>query len=166
MSFSRREYNDYIASPAWAGKRERALKKHGRICKACGSTDPGLHVHHHTYDRFKRERMDDLVILCKPCHDIVHRMHNAQRFAKGPNLTLTEVTFAFLKRANPKVYSRAVMADHTPAVPPKPKRTDGKRVVSLNKADRKRSGADPKSMTKKAVAARAARTRELRKRLA
>lgn len=165
MAFTKRDYEDYIASEAWAAKRERAFKKHGRACQACGNTGPGLHVHHHTYDRFRRERMDDLVILCPVCHRTVHKLHNAQRSAKGPNLSLTEVTFAFLAKADAgRVYSAAVMADHTPPVPPKPQRTDGKRTVSLARGDRKRS-TDPKGVTKKAVQARARKTRELRKRL-
>lgn len=125
-----------MASPDWQAKRARALKKHGRICKACGSTELGLHVHHHTYDRFSHERLDDLVILCKPCHDAVHKLHNRNRFGKGPTLSLTEVTFAFIAKANPTAYSAAVMADHTPAVPPKPKRTDGKRAVSMDRRAR------------------------------
>lgn len=137
MRFTRAEYEAYIASPAWEAKRQRALRKHGARCAACGNADPGLHVHHHTYDRFTRERMDDLVVLCKPCHRLVHRIHDEQRFRRGPTLTLTEVTYAFLRHDRAAAYSLAVMADHTPPVPPKPKRKDGKRAVSMNRADRK-----------------------------
>jgi len=158
--FTKRDYEAYIASPAWAAKRERALNTHGRRCEACGDTSPGLHVHHHTYERFKRERMEDLIILCAGCHRVVHRMHRAQR-----RLTLTEVTFAFLRHKEPKAYSAVVLADHTPPVPPAPERTDGKKAVSLAKADRKRSNSDAKGMTSSARKARAQRYREMKQRL-
>lgn len=166
MAFTRRDYEAYIASPQWAAKRERAFKKHGRACKACGSTDPGLHVHHHTYERFRRERLDDLVILCKPCHTIVHKFHNQQRFAKGPNLTLTEVTYAFLRKANPTVYSAEVLADHTPTALPALQRASLKDRVArerIARAKAEQQNAKPPLPTDRVLRKRAAQDKAWRK---
>ena len=60
------EYDRYIHSPEWRKKADERLEMDGHICQACGkeATD----VHHHTYDRFKEERMSDLVSLCRRCH--------------------------------------------------------------------------------------------------
>lgn len=128
-------YRTYMASPQWAAL-SAAIIRRDKGCRACGATD-GLEVHHHTYDRFEHEHRTDLVTLCRPCHQAVHKLHDRQRFGKGETRTLTEVTFAYIKTATGgKVYSRAVMADHTPPVPPKPKREDGKRVVSMDRRAR------------------------------
>jgi hypothetical protein len=43
-------------------------------------------VHHLSYRRLGREQMRDLVLLCLPCHDRVHR------FARRSPLTLRAAT--------------------------------------------------------------------------
>lgn len=136
VRFTKREYEDYIASPAWAAKRQQALKRHGPKCAACQAHGPALHVHHHTYERFRREALDDLVVLCAACHKAIHKLHDAQRFSRAPTVSLTEVTFAYLHKANPAAYSKTVLADHTPPVLPLPPRTDGKRIVSMDRRAR------------------------------
>ena len=39
------------------------------MCERCGHGSARLEVHHLTYDRFKKERLDDLLVVCKPCHE-------------------------------------------------------------------------------------------------
>ena len=60
------EYDRYIHSPAWREKADRRLEADGGICQVCGSS--ATDVHHLTYDRFGHEDMDDLVSLCRKCH--------------------------------------------------------------------------------------------------
>ena len=70
-------YITYIKSPQWAAKRARYWAKYGRSCKVCGLSGDVegviLHVHHLTYERFGRERMEDLIGLCVPCHRKAHK---------------------------------------------------------------------------------------------
>jgi hypothetical protein len=47
-------------------------------CAHCRTTDASLDVHHKTYDRFGNERLDDLIALCRPCHDVVHAEKKAR----------------------------------------------------------------------------------------
>lgn len=65
------EYREYIASKFWKAKREQALYRAGYKCEACGISkwSAKLEVHHKTYERFKAEHLDDLIVLCPKCHE-------------------------------------------------------------------------------------------------
>lgn len=74
---SRSEYRSYINSPSWRSVRERFWASGlPKSCYCCGTPrHPGMHLHHRTYKNLGNERLMDLVPLCKPCHDEVHRLH-------------------------------------------------------------------------------------------
>ena len=63
-------YAAYISSPAWRRLRLAALEAAGNQCQRCGVSkwSAALEVHHLTYERFKHERLSDLVVLCEDCH--------------------------------------------------------------------------------------------------
>ena len=65
-------YKQYIRSIDWGLKRKQALIYHGRKCMKCQSKTK-LQVHHKTYARLGWECMDDLEILCEPCHSDHHK---------------------------------------------------------------------------------------------
>lgn len=67
------EYQKYIASTTWKKLRRQALDRAGYCCERCGEGEC-LQVHHLTYARFKRERLDDLLVLCVECHRSEHRL--------------------------------------------------------------------------------------------
>lgn len=65
-------YYDYMHSSEWQAKRMQRIKLDGFRCQMCGS---GMHlqVHHVCYDNLcKDAEIDDLVTLCKSCHEKVH----------------------------------------------------------------------------------------------
>ena len=64
------EYAEYIRSPAWKQRRYKAIQKAGERCQRCGLSkwSVALEVHHLTYERFKGEHPDDLIVLCPDCH--------------------------------------------------------------------------------------------------
>jgi len=67
-------YKEYINSPQWK-ERSRAVKEaRGNRCEHCGisGTEAVLTTHHLTYERLGREYAEDLVVLCKVCHTLVH----------------------------------------------------------------------------------------------
>lgn len=68
-------YSEYIQSTAWDRRRHEYFTKHGRACACCGAHAQELH--HLTYDRIGRELDDDLMGLCKSCHQDVTREHIA-----------------------------------------------------------------------------------------
>lgn len=84
---SKVSYDWYINSAAWERRKVAYYAKHPRRCRACGTTQD-IHLHHHTYKRLGREHDDDLIPLCQPHHDAVHRLHRSVDFTG----TITEAT--------------------------------------------------------------------------
>jgi hypothetical protein len=68
------EYDQYIHSSAWRKTADRRLDMDKHICPVCGgkATD----VHHLTYEHFGHEQMDDLVSLCRRCHEQAEQFYN------------------------------------------------------------------------------------------
>jgi hypothetical protein len=64
-------YAAYLRTDHWRSVRDAARKRaHGR-CQACNSTEQ-LDVHHRTYERRGCELAADVIVLCRPCHDLFH----------------------------------------------------------------------------------------------
>ena len=71
-AYRKAEYNRYMRSDDWFIIRDAKLAIARRRCEQCGARDR-LDVHHLTYDRFGGdERMTDLQVLCRPCHNAAH----------------------------------------------------------------------------------------------
>ncbi len=66
-------YKDYLMSDIWKSKREWFLDTYGRKCIRCGETT-SLNVHHLTYKNVGNERSEDLICLCKNCHNKEHKI--------------------------------------------------------------------------------------------
>ena len=81
-------YRRYLRSDAWAGRRERALRRAGGRCGRCGAGVP-TEVHHLTYERLGDERDDDLLALCAPCHRGAHPPPAREREALPPHVRRT-----------------------------------------------------------------------------
>lgn len=61
---------DYLKSPEWQHKRHLILAR-DRHCQRCSSKG-FLVVHHLSYRNLGNEPLEDLVLLCTSCHDLVH----------------------------------------------------------------------------------------------
>lgn len=68
------EYERYIHSAGWRQIAEQRLELDNHICPVCGgeATD----VHHLTYEHFGHESMDDLVSLCRKCHNCAESFYD------------------------------------------------------------------------------------------
>lgn len=68
------EYERYIHSAGWRQIAEQRLELDNHICPVCGgeATD----VHHLTYEHFGHESMDDLVSLCRKCHNCAENFYD------------------------------------------------------------------------------------------
>jgi hypothetical protein len=67
----REKYQAYLASREWGLLREAVKERSGGICERCHKNESTA-VHHLTYARVCRERLEDLVDLCDDCHDFSH----------------------------------------------------------------------------------------------
>jgi hypothetical protein len=64
-------YAAYLQSDVWRAKHLKVLRR-DEMCRACGEA-PSAQAHHLTYDRIFREPLFDLVGVCRPCHEELHR---------------------------------------------------------------------------------------------
>jgi 5-methylcytosine-specific restriction endonuclease McrA len=83
------EYERYIDTDHWQKVRDLKLtdqaKERGyNYCERCGERAPtdatretAFHVHHKTYERLGEERLEDLEIICRRCHEKEHQ-HDAK----------------------------------------------------------------------------------------
>jgi 5-methylcytosine-specific restriction endonuclease McrA len=81
-------YARYLRSEPWAKKRRLVLARDGYQCQKCQS-GRDLHVHHKTYERLGREKLQDLLTLCEPCH---MRHHNRESGPKSPQVSRLRLT--------------------------------------------------------------------------
>lgn len=65
------DYGKYLKSAHWLELRARVLRERGQRCEGCGVRWP-LNVHHLTYASLGSERMQELVVLCRACHEGRH----------------------------------------------------------------------------------------------
>ena len=81
-----KRYADWLASPGWHRRRQRwaseEQRRYGRIvCALCGArwSQSRGDLHHLSYSRMGRERHEDLMAMCRPCHELVHQAIDASR---------------------------------------------------------------------------------------
>jgi 5-methylcytosine-specific restriction endonuclease McrA len=68
-----KEYKEFLASDTWEVIRKEKIEECGNECERCGET-VRLQVHHRHYDmEFGKERSEDLMVLCKDCHNLMHK---------------------------------------------------------------------------------------------
>lgn len=60
-------YADYLASSEWRARREACMARDDHTCRSCRA--PATEVHHLHYRRIGCEHPDDLVALCRSCHE-------------------------------------------------------------------------------------------------
>jgi hypothetical protein len=62
----------YMEQEEWQVRRVQALTRAGYKCQACSRRDTTLDVHHNSYENYGNERPQDLIVLCRPCHQRLH----------------------------------------------------------------------------------------------
>ncbi len=65
------EHSAYLQTEQWRSLRAKVIDRDKGQCQGCLDR-PGTHVHHMTYDRWQRELLIDLVLLCSACHERYH----------------------------------------------------------------------------------------------
>lgn len=73
------DYQHYLQTPHWQHFRKEAIKDAGERCRVCNSKAKSLQVHHRDYTNRGRETFNDVVVLCKACHDKLHRKQGRKR---------------------------------------------------------------------------------------
>ena len=81
-----RTYAQKLRDPRWEEFRQRAFGYHGNACVTCGGEDKERGDHHHIHHkRYFKDRepweydMDDVTVLCRECHEDIHRCETKWR---------------------------------------------------------------------------------------
>lgn len=69
------EYKRYISSDEWKEKSEWMKRSVGHRCQMCNRLHLPLNVHHRTYKRLGSEMPEDLIVLCRKCHEDFSKTH-------------------------------------------------------------------------------------------
>lgn len=72
MSERSKAYAIYLKSDHWKDIRKRKFEESGRVCKFCNKTRGVFNVHHINYKNWTDCQLEDLLVLCKDCHDDLH----------------------------------------------------------------------------------------------
>jgi 5-methylcytosine-specific restriction endonuclease McrA len=62
--------NVYLPSEHWQQPSADFRRFKNFTCEKCGGR--GWDVHHRTYKNLGHESADELMLLCRPCHDRIH----------------------------------------------------------------------------------------------
>lgn len=81
----RERYRRYLKSWAWKQKRQGAIRRAEGKCAVCEQPSKRLDVHHVDYMRVGIERVEDLRVVCRSCHGVIHTMK------RQPNIPMNEL---------------------------------------------------------------------------
>lgn len=70
-TFVESSYHEYIRSPEWRARAGKAKERACGRCQTCNARGQ-LDAHHRTYERLGNEHDNDLIVLCRTCHQIFH----------------------------------------------------------------------------------------------
>ena len=99
-------YREYLSSDHWQGFRNKFLswfrnRNNGELfCEYCSAHDTILNVHHRTYKRLGAERIGDMVLLCRNCHEKVHKLKFSQNKKKLNLWQATKITRIIVRKSH------------------------------------------------------------------
>jgi hypothetical protein len=79
-------YAVYLQSEHWLKRRRKKLRGVKR-CQIKGCEGVRLEVHHQSYENLGHEPDRDLVVVCRSCHELIHRIQKTQ------GVSLRQATF-------------------------------------------------------------------------
>jgi hypothetical protein len=72
-----RPYAERRQTKEWAILKKQVHRRDGYRCRLCGRDGVQQHVHHRTYKTYAEERLEDLITLCRTCHEHFHFLSEA-----------------------------------------------------------------------------------------
>ena len=93
------DYGEYLQTDHWREIREVVGYINHYHCEVCGKAIRmnEASVHHLNYKRLGCENMDDVVFLCKDCHEKVHGLNKLNNYISKLNLTQKKEAYEMLK---------------------------------------------------------------------
>lgn len=66
------KYRLYLQSEEWKKKRNQVIERDNGFCRRC--SNKGTDVHHLHYNNIYNEDLNDLILLCRSCHEKEHNL--------------------------------------------------------------------------------------------
>jgi hypothetical protein len=108
------DYKRYLESSDWLNLRAEMIARAKGCCEPCLSGGPTLHAHHLTYANIFHEPKEDLIVLCKECHEKIETaIRSAVISRKGDVALIREATLQLLTPETPRKFKRP-MAERSP----------------------------------------------------
>src|SRR3954463_3091477 len=106
------DYQTYKASREWAVRREAVRKRARDKCERCLNADM-QQVHHETYANTGNEPLEDLVGLCRPCHEFISAKTTIDPLTDGVRVYLAGPITGAKWREDLLVGDRAIFMSRT-----------------------------------------------------
>lgn len=105
------EYREYLKSDHWKCLRKKAVETWGDRC--CSCSVPRVDVHHLRYGNLFDVTVEDLLPLCRRCHDAVHSSLALRELLNGsmPSAEKRTVVLSFLAGRDEGLRIRTKEAD-------------------------------------------------------
>ena len=84
----------YLKSEEWKNKRLVFLERDNYKCRCCKNKAEA--VHHITYNNYHREKQEDLISVCNPCHEKIH--NNGKVYFEGLKANYGILRYDYLKK--------------------------------------------------------------------
>ena len=84
-------HRTYLQSPQWQARRNRFRRTAGGCCIVCGSQRVDVHHLDYRHSGSGDEPDYDLMLLCRPHHDLAHMFDRSTRFASLRDATIAMV---------------------------------------------------------------------------
>jgi len=81
-------YKQYLKTSEWKKLRQQVLDR-DKCCQTCVLIQ-NLEVHHKHYKTLGNEKLDDLITLCKECHEVITNRFRKDKYLKK-ELKLIEI---------------------------------------------------------------------------
>lgn len=81
-------YDEYLQSEHWQRFRKKFFKakKIKKTCYLCRKSNWDVELHHRTYERLGKERLNDVIPVCRRHHEQLHNLLN-ERFGGDVRVT-------------------------------------------------------------------------------
>jgi len=74
MSTEKIDYQKYLKSDYWQEIRKQIYERDNYKCRLCNS-EKDICVHHRTYKYIGEEKLEELITMCKRCHNKFHKVN-------------------------------------------------------------------------------------------
>jgi len=74
-----RSYREFLDSEDWQKMRNKVMARDKHTCQICGAKATEVHHKAYTTRRYHLENLDNLIAICRKCHENIHKKGKARK---------------------------------------------------------------------------------------